>query len=160
VRQSRFGHSEVATTHRGRDKPGRIRRHSDSTRLGLRRRRQKTSMWSMSMRGESIDGIDSTHTRPVSILRGESINGVESTLACPGTTLEHTAFFSVRTSIVIVSRRLVSTGGERPDERRIRRLLLCSLSLSLSPPGSLSLSLSLSLFPPVGTRLRCTLFLV
>jgi hypothetical protein len=27
VRRSRFGHSEVATTHRGRDKPGRIRRH-------------------------------------------------------------------------------------------------------------------------------------
>jgi hypothetical protein len=40
ARRSRFRHSEVATTHRGRDKPGRIRRHSDSTRLGRRRRRR------------------------------------------------------------------------------------------------------------------------
>jgi hypothetical protein len=35
VKQSRFGHLEVATTHRGGDKPGRIRRrheNSDSTR--------------------------------------------------------------------------------------------------------------------------------
>jgi hypothetical protein len=38
VRRSQFGHTEVATTHRGRDKPGRIRRlglDSDSTRTRL-----------------------------------------------------------------------------------------------------------------------------
>jgi hypothetical protein len=44
VRRSRFGHSEVATTHRGGDKPGRIQRldgldDPDSTTRTRRRRR-------------------------------------------------------------------------------------------------------------------------
>jgi hypothetical protein len=38
----------------------------------------------------------------VSILRGELIGSIDIPLTCPGTMLEHTAFFSVRTSIVIV----------------------------------------------------------
>jgi hypothetical protein len=60
------------------------------------------------------DDNDESPSLPTLILRGKLIGSIESSLACPGTTLEHTAFFSVRTSnvIVIVSQlaKLVSTG--------------------------------------------------
>jgi hypothetical protein len=100
------------------------------------------------LRGESIDGIDSTHTRPVSILRGELIGSIESTLACPGTTLEHTAFFSVRTSIVIVIVSWLSSFlPGATDERRTNDETGQWSALVYSQDTGFFLSLSLFLSP-------------
>ncbi len=74
--------------------------------------------------------------RPVSILRGELIGSIDSPLACPGTTLEHTAFFSVRTSIVIV---IASTGGYRRTTNDGRTTNLVSGRLLLRESTALSL---------------------
>jgi hypothetical protein len=100
-------------------------------------------------------------------LRGELINGIESTLACPGTTLEHTAFFLVRTSIVIVivNRRRLAVSRALELERRICRLLLllCTLSLSLSfllVATRCTLSFSLSLIPTEPVQRMRTLLLI